>query len=126
MERPAFQPTAEASATSLSPVPWKARRSAVPRTARYHRPVEAPRTYGLRLRTTRGNVPHMFRRHRNDPEPTLGEALRDRLESLAVSSRTARTAVDRSLVRRHIATSASASHGLRDRLRQPILSTPQG
>jgi hypothetical protein len=68
----------------------------------------------------------MFRRHRSDPEPTLGGPLHDRLDSLAVSTRTERSPANRSLVRRHLATSAWASHGLRSRLGQPTLSTPRG
>jgi hypothetical protein len=68
----------------------------------------------------------MFRRHRNVPEPIFGATLRDRLESLSVTSRTEAATVDRRLVRGRLAASASASHGLRVRLRQPILSTPRG
>jgi hypothetical protein len=66
----------------------------------------------------------MFKRHRSDPDPIVGDSLRDRLEWLSVSSRTDPSRADRNLVRRHLASSASASHGLRHRLRQPTLSTP--
>jgi hypothetical protein len=68
----------------------------------------------------------MFRRHRNDPEPITSATLLDRLESVSMSSRTDASSADRRLVRGRLAASASTSHGLRVRLRQPILSAPRG
>ena len=71
----------------------------------------------------RGSVPDMFRHHRNDPDPTTADNLRDRLDAFATSGRE-RPARDERPVRGRLA--ASASLGLRSRLNQPLLSTPRG
>lgn len=67
----------------------------------------------------------MFRRHRIDPDPTTAATVRDRLAALSVTSRTELSTLDRQLVRGRLAASASASHGLRVRLRQPLASSPR-
>jgi hypothetical protein len=71
----------------------------------------------------RGSVPDMFRHHRNDPDSTIVDNLRDRLDALAASGREA-SVRDGRPVRGRLA--ASASLGLRSRLAQPVLSTPRG
>jgi hypothetical protein len=65
----------------------------------------------------------MFRHHRNDPDPTVTDSLRHRLDALAVSRR-AVPDCDARPVRGRLA--ASAALGLRSRLAQPALSTTRG
>jgi hypothetical protein len=71
----------------------------------------------------RGSVPDMFRHHRNDPDPTVTDSLRDRLDAIAAARREEPPRDERP-VRRRLA--ASASLGLRTRLAQPLLSTTRG
>ena len=70
----------------------------------------------------RGSVPDMFRQHRNDPDPTAMDSLRDRLDAIAVARREA--LAEERPVRGRL--TASASLALRSRLAQPVLSTTRG
>jgi hypothetical protein len=70
-----------------------------------------------------GTFRDMFKRHRSDPDPTVVTALRDRLDSIALTARAESAAFDTGLVRGRLA--GSATVGLRDRLGRQTLSTPR-
>jgi hypothetical protein len=85
---------------------------------------------GLRLRTGSETLPDMFKRHRSDPVMSNEPTLRDRLDSLAVAERTepagAGGPFGSPASRGRFGASVAASTGLRDRLRQPALTTHRG
>jgi hypothetical protein len=68
-----------------------------------------------------GTLPHMFKRHRSDPDPTVVPAMRDRLDSIVSTARAESAAFDAGMVRGRLA--GSATVGLRDRLGRQTLST---
>ena len=69
----------------------------------------------------RGTFPDMFKRHRIDPDPTVVTALRDRLDSIALTARAESAALNAGMVRGRLI--GSATIGLRDRLGRQALST---
>jgi hypothetical protein len=73
----------------------------------------------------------MFKRHRTDPDTSIESTVRDRLQGLAMTARTEPAGV-RGLPyspqssRGRFGESVAATTGLRNRIRQPALTTHTG
>ena len=73
----------------------------------------------------------MFKRHRTDPDTSIELTLRDRLEGLAVTAGTEPAGVrglpySPQASRGRFGESVAATTGLRNRLRQPALTSHRG